>query len=118
MNEKRRLYNKENAAKRDAYNKKNYTLFSFRMSNENDKLLINYLNELDNRTDKIRSLLKQDLIEQLEGSNNNCCAYKIALDGNDASEKEVIEELKKQKDPESYIIAALKFKVLIDKANS
>lgn len=114
---KMKQYNKDNAVKRDEYNKKNYTLFSFRLSNTSDKLLINYLNDLENRTDKIRSLIKQDMSEQLKNSSSKYRSYTLYLNSSDASEKEVIDMLNKQKDQESYIISALKLKVLIDKTN-
>lgn len=116
--QKMKEYNKKNAEKRDEFNKKNYTLFSFRLSNKSDKFLINYLNELDNKTDRIRSLIKQDMSEQLKNSSSKYRSYTLTLNSSDASEKEVIDVLNKQKDQESYIISALKLKALIDKANN
>lgn len=115
--QKMKEYNKKNAEKRDEFNKKNYTLFSFRLSNTSDKLLINYLNELENKTDRIRSLIKQDMSEQLKNSSAKYRSLTLTLNSSDASEKEVIDVLNKQKDQESYIISALKLKVLIDKTN-
>lgn len=110
--------NKENAEKRDEFNKKNYTLFSFRLSNTNDKYIINYLNELENRTDRIRSLLKQDLSTQLSDSNNKYRSYSLALNASDYNDCKIIKFLDQQKDPEEYIKSAIELKMLVDEYNN